>query len=101
MKRRNTKTPRDFSKSEGVTCAPPTKKETLPEFDGFKLGDTVYYNTSLTAVKYSTGILREIVVQMSGSIAFSIWDTERQMWRTFLHERVFKEKPHVPRKRLN
>ena len=101
MKRRNTKTPRDFSKSEGVTCAPPTQKETLPEFDGFKPGDTVYYNTSLTAVKYSTGTLKEIFVQSSGSIAFSIWDTERQMWRTFLHDRVFKENPNVPRKRLN
>jgi len=101
MKRRKTKTARDFSKLEETAHTPLLKKETLTEFEDFKLEDTVYYNISLTAVKYSTGILKEIVVQKSGSVAFSIWDIERQMWRTFLREHVFKEKPHIPRKRLN
>lgn len=98
MKRKNSKTPRDFS-SVKETSSAPTLAPRLEEYESFKPGDIVYYNVSLTAEKYSEGIIKEIVLQTSGTVVFSIWDTERRMWRSFGSDKVHKIKPHVPRRR--
>lgn len=97
MKRKNVKTPRDYSAIR--ESAAPTLSPRLEEHEGFKPGDTVYYNVSLTAEKYSEGIIKEIVLQSSGIVVFSIWDVERRMWRSFGSDKVHRTKPHVPRRR--
>ena len=97
MKRKNSKTPRDYSAIK--ESAAPTLSLRLEEYEGFKPGDTVYYNVSLTTEKYSEGIIKEIVLQSSGVVVFSIWDVERRMWRSFGSDKVHRTKPHVARRR--
>ena len=100
MKKKAIKTPRDFSKLEEST---PVQKNwtNLEEHNGFKIDDSVFYNSSLVNEKYVQGLIREIIVNASGSVAYVVWDLDRQMWRTLSCEKFFHTKPVKSRKKLN
>jgi len=91
MRRKNTKTVRIFQPDSYVPPLP--SKKNLDEHLGFKPGDQVFFNHTLTNDKHSVGLLKEIIEQNNGSIVFFIWDTEKGMWRHIPPERAFHEAP--------
>jgi hypothetical protein len=70
----------------------------LLEHDGFKVGDTVFFNASLVNTKYHQGRLRDIFVQ-DGTVVFDVWDTDKGMCRMLPPGSVFLKKPASTRKK--
>jgi len=98
MKRAPQKTKRDFSiVTSGSQPDLPRFKE-MEEHEGFRVGEKVWFNTSLVGEKYSWGMIKEIREQSSGKIALTVWDELKGMWRAFSVERLFREKPIKERK---
>lgn len=98
MKRASKKTKRDFSSSQAQTAPDVPVFLPMEEHDGFKLGEKVWFNTSLVGEKYAWGTIREIRQQTNGNVAITVWDEVKGMWRSYSSGRLHKEKPVKPRR---
>jgi len=98
MRRASKKTKRDFT--EVKTEVPSGVPVFIPmeEHNGFKLGERVWFNTSLVGEKYSWGTIKEIREQANGKVAITVWDEMKGMWRSFSSERLHREKPVKPKR---
>jgi hypothetical protein len=98
MRRASKKTKRDFNSVQVETPSSLPVFAPMEEHDGFKVGEKVWFNTSLVGEKYSWGTIREIRQQPNGNIAFTVWDEMKGMWRSFSSVRLHREKPTKPRR---
>ncbi len=96
MRRKNIKTKRTFQPEAYVPPLP--AKESIPDYNGFKPGDKIFFNASLVGEKFSHGTLKEILIQSNGVIVYFIWDEEKGMWRHLTPDRVFHTMPPKSKK---
>ena len=99
MKNASKKTKRDFSPVQQQTENENPKTTPLAEYEGFKVGDKVWFNISLVAEKYVCGTVREILHQSCGKVVLGVWDDAKGMWRSFGADKLLTEKPVKERKR--
>lgn len=72
--------------------------QALEEYEGFRVGETVWFNTSLVCEKYSCGEIKEILLQKNGVVAICIWDCVKKVIRAFCIDKLFRVKPIKKRK---
>ena len=70
----------------------------MEEHEGYRLGEKVWFNTSIVGEKYSWGFIKKIRQQPCGKIAITVWDELKGMWRSFPALCLFKEKPRKERR---
>lgn len=73
-------------------------EQKLEEHNGFKIGEIVWFNTSLVREKYSCGTIKEIILQKNGMVAICVWDDMKKMSRAFYVDKLFRKKPIKKRK---
>jgi hypothetical protein len=98
MKRAPRKTKRDFSIVKAEPAPDIPRYVDMEEHEGYRLGEKVWFNTSLVGENYSWGFIREIRMQPCGRVAVTVWDEIKGMWRSFSAASLLKEKPIKERK---
>ena len=97
MRKVKKKLQRNFSSVE-QTAQVEANTQTLEEHEGFRVGETVWFNASLICEKYSCGEIKEILLQKNGVVAICIWDYVKKMSRAFCTDKLFRVKPTKKRK---